>query len=63
MDRDILVLVVVSVDYKEVILQVREINTMEHLIQPRIPPGMSAQKDEPAATLIAVMLRGTPTVA
>ena len=43
MDRDILVLVVVSVDYEEGILQVRGVNTLEHIIQLRILPGMSTQ--------------------
>ena len=62
MDRYILVLVVVSVDYEEESLKVMEITTLEHLIQLRICPGMSTQKGEAAAALKAVFPAGLPTV-
>ena len=41
MDRDILVLVVVSVDYEEGDSQLREITTLEHLSQLSMYPGTS----------------------
>ena len=62
MDRDILVLEVVSVDYEEGSLQVKEIITLKHLSQLRIFPGMSTQKGKIAAALRAVFPRGLPDV-
>ena len=62
MDRDILVLVVVSVDYEEGSLQVMEINTLENISQLRTHPGMSTQKGNPVTDLRSVLLRGLPAV-
>ena len=62
MDGDILVLVVVSVDYKELKLQVSERTTLEHLSQLMIFPGMSTQTCKAASALIAVLPRGLPIV-
>ena len=60
MDRYILVLVVVSVDYEEESLKAMEITTLEHLIQLRICPGMSTQKGKSASALRVVLQRGPP---
>ena len=46
MDKDILVLVAIYVDNEEVSFQVREIITLENIIQLRIRLGMSTQKVE-----------------
>ena len=51
MDKDILVLVAIYVDNEEVSFQVREIITLENIIQLRIRLGMSTQKDESEAAL------------
>ena len=62
MDRDILVSVVLSIDYEEGSLSVRKITKLENIIQLRICPGMSTQKGEAAAALKAVFPAGLPTV-
>ena len=54
MDRDILVLVFVSVDYEERSLQMKEITTLEDFSQLRILLGMSTQMGKTAADLITV---------
>ena len=63
MDRDILVLVVVSVEYKEGSLQFRGRTKLEHLRQLRIIPGMSNKMGESVAYLIQVLQRGLLAVA
>ena len=63
MYRDILVLVVVSVDYEEGSLQVREITTLENLRQPRIHPGVSTNMGEAVEYLREILPRGLPAVA
>ena len=63
MDRDILVLVFVSVDYEEGSFQVSKRTTLEHLIQLRIRPGVSTRKVEAEASLRSVLPRGLPAVA
>ena len=62
MDRDILVLVVVSVDDEEGSLEAREITTLEHLSQLRIRLGIRTKKYTEAEALIAVLPRGLPDV-
>ena len=57
MDRDILVLVVVSVDYKEGSLQFRGRTKLEHLRQLRIRSGMSNKMGESVAYFIEVFQR------
>ena len=63
MDRDILVLVVISVDNKEGSLQVRERTTLKHLSHMRIRPGKFSQMGESSEALREVLPRGLPAVA